>query len=217
MLDCLFLVPIGSGIPGNIFPRYLELQSWCDKNNSKILTCHKLFVNFARNYLATGGSGFANPKIPKAKWLFWIDSDVTFTIEQVEDLLSVSEEYKFCSGWYRSDLGNDAMCGKWDTDFFMENHYMPFFSVDSLKNLAKENPNTIVEADFTGFGFTKIHTSLLEKMTYPFFTYNMQEIGPYKEMAFEDVSFCQNCFKQTGVKPVIVPRIRVGHYKSFFV
>ena len=217
MLDCVFLVPIADGITGNLIPRYLELQSWCDKNNSKILTCHRLFLNFARNYLATGGRGFADPRPPDAKWLFWIDSDIDFTIEQVEDLLSIPEEHRFCSGWYRSNFGDHAMCGDWDIDFFQKDHHMPFLSVKALTKKAKENPNELIEAYFTGFGFTRIHRSIIEEMTYPYFTLNMNKLGEYQDMSFDDVSFCQNCKKETGVNPLIVPRLRVGHYKSFFV
>ena len=217
MLNCIFLIPIADGISGNILPRYLELQSWCDKNNSKILTCHRLFLNFARNYLATGGRGFADPRPPDAEWLFWIDSDIDFTIEQVEDLLSVPEEYKFCSGWYRSDYSDNAMCGAWYLEFFEKNHYMPYFSVEDLTTRAAEQPDTLVEAYFTGVGFTRIHRSIIEEMSYPYFTLNMNQLGKYRDMGFDDVSFCQNCKKETGVSPIIVPRLRVGHYKSFFV
>ena len=217
MLDYLFLVPIGDGIPGNILPNYLRLQTWCDKNNSQILTCHKLFLNFARNYLATQGGGFTNPQTPRAKWVIWIDSDVTFNIDQIEDLVSVPDQYKFCSGWYRSALDDHAMCGKWDVDYFEKHKHMPFFSVNELTKIGKEKPESLVEADFTGFGFTKLHTSILEEMTYPYFTLNVVHLGKYTDMSFEDVSFCQNCARETGIKPFIVPRIRVGHYKSFFV
>jgi hypothetical protein len=94
---------------------------------------------------------------------------------------------------------------------------MPFLSVDSLTKKAKENPNELIETVFTGFGFTRIHRSIVEEMTYPYFTLNMNQLGKYRDMGFDDVSFCQNCKKETGVSPIIVPRLRVGHYKSFFV
>lgn len=56
MLNTVFLIPIDHrGIHGKLFQQYLELQSWCEKNNSKIVTCSGLFLNFARNFLATGG------------------------------------------------------------------------------------------------------------------------------------------------------------------
>ena len=110
MLDCVFLVPIDHrGVQGKLMNNYLNLQSWCNANNSQILTVNGLFLNFARNYLATGGKGFANPTPPDAEWLFWIDSDVDFSIEQIEQLLSVPSTNKFVSGWYRSDYSDHAI------------------------------------------------------------------------------------------------------------
>jgi hypothetical protein len=218
MLDCLFLVPIDHrGIQGKLFPRYLELQSWCDKNNSAILTVSGLFLNFARNYLATGGGGLNDPKPPEAKWLFWIDSDIDFTIEQVETLLAVPEEHKFCNGWYRSDYSDNAMCGMWDEDFFDKNSYMPFLSVKKLTEIAKEDPHAMIQVDFSGFGFTRLASSIIEQMEYPYFTLNVHDLKKGKDMCFDDVSFCQNCEKETGVKPWVIPSLRVGHLKSFFV
>ena len=218
MLDCLFLVPIDHrGIQGKLFSQYLQLQSWCDRNNSAIFTVNGLFLNFARNYLATGGKGLTDPRPPEAKWLFWIDSDIAFTIEQVEKLLSVPEEHKFCNGWYVQDSSDNAMCGMWDEDFFSTNYHMPFFSANILTQIGQEKPDTLIEADFTGFGFTRLASSIIEQMVYPYFTLNIQELGEFRDMTFDDVSFCQNCENQTGVKPLIVPSLRVGHLKSFIV
>ena len=38
MLKCIFLIPIGNSVSGRLLTRFLELQTWCDNNNSKILT-----------------------------------------------------------------------------------------------------------------------------------------------------------------------------------
>ena len=130
MLDHIFLVPIDHrGVQGNCFNQYLELQSWCNKNNSAIFTCNGLFLNFARNFLATGGGGYADTSPPEAEWLFWIDSDIQFSIEQIEEMIKIPKDKKFVSGWYRSNYSDQAMVGKWDEDFFRENLHMPFTSV----------------------------------------------------------------------------------------
>jgi len=100
MLNCVFLIPIDHrGIQGQCFEQYLELQTWCNKNNSAIFSCNGLFLNFARNYLATGGGGFADTSPPEAEWLFWIDSDVKFNIEQIEHMLSIAPDKKFVTGY----------------------------------------------------------------------------------------------------------------------
>ena len=228
MLDCVFLVPIDHrGVQGKLMNNYLNLQSWCNANNSQILTVNGLFLNFARNYLATGGKGFIDPTPPDAEWLFWIDSDVDFSIGQIEHLLSIPSKNKFVSGWYRSDYSDHAMVGNWDEDYFRKQHYMPFLSVEWLDKIGKEEPHKLVEVDWCGFGFTKIHRSIFEEMEYPYFPLNHASIpncddlkgGKFdlEELSFEDVSFCRNCYEVTKIKPLVVPKIRLPHLKSFFV
>ena len=47
-------------------------------------------------------------------------------------------------------------------------------------------------------------------MEYPYFTL-MFDINKLKDLSSEDVSFCQNCVKDTKVKPIILPILKVGH------
>ena len=227
MLNCLFLVPIDHrGVQGKLISNYLNLQSWCDRNGSAILTCHGMFLNFARNYLATGGKGFVDTRPPDAEWLFWIDSDVDFTIEQVEYMMSLPKDKKFLCGWYRSDYSDKAMVGNWDEDYFRKHLHMPFTSVEWLEKLGKEEPHKLVEVDWCGFGFVRMHRSILEEMKYPYFPLNQVTVegcsqGDKKfdidDLSFEDVSFCRNLYQKTKIKPLVVPKIKVGHLKSFFV
>ena len=230
MLDHVFLIPIDHrGIQGPCFGQYLELQTWCDKNNSAIMTCNGLFLNFARNYLATGGGGYVDSSPPKAEWLFWIDSDINFTIEQIEYLVSMPPENKFITGWYRSDYGDQAMVGNWDLDYFRKNLHMPFTSVKWLMETAEKEPNKLVEVDWCEFGFTKVHRSIYEQMDYPYYPLRDAHVPdcehPYKkgekfdvhDLSFEDVSFCRNVYDKLKIRPLVVPKIRLPHHKSFFV
>lgn len=230
MLDNIFLVPIDHrGIHGALLPRYLKLQSWCERNNSEILTCHGQFLNFARNLLATGKRGYPYTNPPDAEWLFWIDSDIDFNIEKIEELVAVSPEHKFVTGWYRSDYSDRAMVGTWDENYFRKNLYMPFASVKWLDRMAEEKPSSLFTVDWCGFGFTKVHRSIYEQMDYPYYPLNRISIPdcdhPHNkgekfditDLSFEDVSFCRNCYKQTGIKPVVFPRVRLPHNKNFFV
>ena len=119
------------------------------------------------------------------------------------------------------------MVGNWDEDFFRRNHHMPFTSAKWLQEIGQKDPTKLVEVDWCGFGFTKIHRSIFEQMEYPYFPLNHAHIedcddrngGTFElnDLSFEDVSFCQNCFKKTGIKPKVLAPLRVGHYKSFFV
>lgn len=216
MPKILFLIPIGSSIPGQLIQPLLNLKAWCEKNDADIMTVVGKPHNFARNFLATGGKGFINPGPPEGvEWLIWLDSDILFTIEQLEILLKI--EHPFVAGWYVSDLSKSVMAGKWDLDYFKKHKEMPFLNKDLLQEEAKNNPTKLIEVDFTGFGFIKMHSSLLKRMKYPYFTLNEQNIDNYTDLSAEDVSFCQNCYKQTGIKPVISPLLHVGHLKSIFL
>lgn len=227
-MRCAFLTPIDHrGIQGKLFPQWLRLQQWCDANDSAILSVDGMFLNFARNHLASGGGGFAEPTPPEADWLFWIDSDIQFTISQVEDLLSIDPEKKFVTGWYRAADNDLAMVGDWDEEYFRKNHHMPFLSAKGLQKIAESDPNKLVAVDWCGFGFTKVHRSIYEAMEYPYYTLNGFDIGETayqhkegkfraKDLVFEDISFCQNCHKATGTRPHVVPRIKVNHLKSAF-
>lgn len=212
----LFLIPIGSSIPGQLVQPLLNLKAWCEKNDADILTVTGKPHNFARNFLATGGKGFVNPGPPEGvEWLVWLDSDIMFTMQQLELLLKI--EHPFVAGWYVSDLSKQVMCGKWDLEHFKQHKVMPFLDKDKLQEVAKTNPNQLVEVDFTGFGFVKMHASLLKRMKYPYFTLNLQNIDGCQDLSAEDVSFCQNCYEQTGIKPVVCPALHVGHLKPIFL
>ena len=124
-------------------------------------------------------------------------------------------------------LSDKAMVGNWDEDYFRKNYHMPFTSVEWLEKLGEEEPNKLVEVDWCGFGFVKMHRSIIEQMKYPYFPLNQVTIegcddrkgGTFElnDLSFEDVSFCRNCYEATKIKPLVVPKIRVPHLKSFFV
>ena len=152
-----------------------------------------------------------------------------FTIEQIEFMMSIPPVKKFVTGWYRSAHGDKAMVGHWDEDYFRKHLHMPFASAEGLTKMSEEEPNKLVQVDWCGFGFTKVHRSIYEQMDYPFYPLNKVYIPdcdhPHRkgekfdmnDLNFEDISFCQNCYEKTGIKPLVVPRIRVAHLKSFFV
>jgi len=144
-------------------------------------------------------------------------------------MMSIPKDKKFVTGWYRSDYSDNAMVGNWDEDFFRENLHMPFTSVDWLTKTAEEEGNKLVQVDWCGFGFTKVHRSIYEQMEYPYYPLrdafiekcnNPTKKGEkfdVKDLSFEDVSFCRNCYEETKIKPLVVPKMRVGHLKSFLV
>tara|TARA_R100000734_G_scaffold18882_1_gene16904 strand:- start:1449 stop:1766 length:318 start_codon:yes stop_codon:yes gene_type:complete len=105
---------------------------------------------------------------------------------------------------------------------------MPFTSAKFLKEKAEES-DKLLRVDWCGFGFTRVHRSIYEKMKYPYYPLNhvsvkgcvdpnnKDRIFDVEDLSFEDVSFCNNCYKVTGIKPLVVPKLRVGHLKSFII
>ena len=131
----------------------------------------------------------------------FIDSDQVFTLKDVKTLIEHPGD--FVSGWYIK--GNTPMVARWDEDKFMRTGFMDFLKQDEL-NSTKED----IEVDCCGFGFTKIKTSVLSKMSYPYFTNKQTTIGKYSENISEDASFCLDA----PIKPIIIPTLRVGHLKE---
>ena len=103
---------------------------------------------------------------------------------------------------------------------------MPFASAKWLSEEASINPNKLVDVDWCGFGFTKVHRSIFEKMKYPYFPLNHAHITDcdkgdgskfeLNDLSFEDVSFCQNCYKETGIKPKVLANFRFKVFDFFF-
>ncbi len=214
---CTFLLPIGNSINGQLLPQWFELSKWCSENNSEIKTVYGRPHAEARNFLASNGGWTIDNNKQKiighnSEWLIWIDSDIIFNITQIEDLLST--DYPFVSGWYKSDNSDQVMCGWLNDNFFKINKVMPFMSSKELINISKKEPKKAMKCDFVGFGFCKIKTDLIKQINYPYFTHIEQNRFGFKDLSAEDVSFCIKCFKETGIKPAVVPRLRVGHLKT---
>ena len=82
--------------------------------------------------------------------------------------------------------------------------------------MAEEEGNKLVQVDWCGFGFTKVHRSIYEQMKYPYYPLRdafiekcnhptkKGEMLDVKDLSFEDVSFCRNCYEQTKIKPFLL-------------
>ena len=204
------LIPTYVSVDALLFGQFIFLAQWATQQNIPIITVANRTHNDARNWLATGGGGFENSNqlIEQVDQLVWIDSDQVFKVEQLQTLIECEE--KFCSGWYVKET--PPMVARWDEDFFVENSHMDFLSIEELED-AKE----LLQVDYCGFGFTKTHTDILKKMEYPFFRNKLIDIHIYKENASEDVSFCLDAYEATGIKPMVLPELRVGHCKSMVI
>jgi hypothetical protein len=73
------------------------------------------------------------------------------------------------------------------------------------------------EVDYCGFGFTKVSTEILKQMEYPYFRQRMVDIGEYTENCSEDVTFCLDVKDKLGIKPTILPQLKINHLKEIYI
>ena len=207
-----FLVPIYNTISGRLFKRFLSLQEWCPQLDGKIYTVVGRTHADARNWLCTDGGGFSNPRnlINKVDYLVWIDADQDFNYTELNTLLSY--ESQFCAGWYVKDLSGIAMIADWNERDFKRQGTMNFWHQDDI--IKQKKP---FEVDYCGFGFTKVSTDILKEMEYPYFRQKVVEIGKYKENVSEDATFCLDVKDKLGIKPTILPQLRINHLKELFI
>ena len=207
-----FLVPIYNHISGRLFKRFLNLQEWCPQLDGKIYTVVGRTHADARNWLCTDGGGFSNPRslINKVDYLVWIDADQDFNYTELNTLLSY--ESQFCAGWYVKDLSGIAMIADWNERDFKRQGTMNFWHQDKIIEQKKS-----FEVDYCGFGFTKVSTDILKEMEYPYFRQRVVEIGKYKENVSEDATFCLDVKDKLGIKPTILPQLKIRHLKELYV
>ena len=207
-----FLVPIYNHISGRLFKRFLNLQEWCPQLDGKIYTVVGRTHADARNWLCTDGGGFSNPRslINKVDYLVWIDADQDFNYTELNTLLSY--ESQFCAGWYVKDLSGIAMIADWNENNFKKTGTMKFWHSDDIVKQKKP-----FEVDYCGFGFTKVSTDILKEMEYPYFRQRVVEIGKYKENVSEDATFCLDVKDKLGIRPTILPKLRIRHLKELYV
>jgi hypothetical protein len=207
-----FLIPIYNHISGRLFKRFLNLQEWCPQLDGKIYTVVGRTHADARNWLCTDGGGFTNPNnlINKVDYLVWIDADQDFNYTELNTLLSY--ESQFCAGWYVKDLSGIAMIADWNESKFKKDGQMKFWHSDDIVKQKKP-----FEVDYCGFGFTKVSTDILKEMEYPYFRQRVVEIGKYKENVSEDATFCLDVKDKLGIKPIILPELRIRHLKELYI
>ena len=207
-----FCIPIYNTISGKLLPQFLNLQEWCQQLDGQIYTVVGRTHADARNWLCTDGGGFQNPNklINKVDYLVWIDADQSFNYSQLVTLLEYDSP--FCAGWYVKDLSGTVMIADWNEDDFKKQGSMNFWNQSKIKT--QKEP---FEVDYCGFGFTKVSTDILKELEYPYFKQRMVEIGKYKENVSEDATFCLDVKDKLGIKPTILPQLRINHLKELYI
>lgn len=152
-----------------------------------------------------------------------IDSDIVFTAEQLTEMIEGAMKKKVVAGMYRmSNLKNYAFVKDWDAQYFIENGCFEFSTPEAVEEWKKQNPNErYMECAYSGMGMFAVHSSVLNGLTYPYFTGETFEIKDkngkiIREMFSEDVCLCKN-IQKLGYKIWIDTDIRVGHLKGIVI
>lgn len=151
-----------------------------------------------------------------------IDSDVIFTPDQVIQLIQSTDEHPVVAGMYRmADLTHFAFVKEWDTNYFKEHGTFKFSTPEEIENWKKETELKYFPVNYSGMGFMAVRKEVLDKMKYPYFDAEVQEIvkddgTKLRDICSEDVAFSKNILK-AGYQIVINTDIRVGHTKALII
>ncbi len=144
-------------------------------------------------------------------YLFWIDSDVLFTAEQIVRL--INHDVDIVSGCYLMHNNQHyPIVETMDDARFLENGHYDFWSREDLKK--KQEQGGLIEVCYVGFGFMCIKKGVFETLKYPFFAPRKIKFAnsEVEEWASEDVSWCLNV-RDLGYKVLIDPHVQVAHQK----
>ena len=151
-----------------------------------------------------------------------IDSDIIFTPEQIVQLIESTDEHPVVAGMYRmADLSHFAFVKDWDTSYFKENGTFKFSTPEEIEKWKKETELKYLPVNYTGMGFMAVKKEVLDKMKYPYFDAEVQEIvkedgTKLRDICSEDVAFSKNIYK-AGYQIVVNTDIRVGHIKPLII
>lgn len=141
-------------------------------------------------------------------YIMWIDSDILFTNDQFEKLLSNNVD--ICGGVYLMDGGKQfAVVKDWDEESFIKNGTFDFLTPDDISKSPR-----LMEVAYSGFGFLLIKRGVFEKIKYPWFGPKYSKMNQCVDFASEDVSFCLRA-KEVGFKIHIDPTVWVRHEKTY--
>jgi len=140
-------------------------------------------------------------------FIMWIDSDILFTPEQFQRLLS--HDMGIVSGVYVMEGGKFiATVEKWDEETFAKQGYFDFMTVDETNG-----KKDLIKVAYTGMGFMLVKKGVFERLEYPWFKPIEKQIGNMVDFTMEDAAFCLR-IREKGVSVLIDPTVRVGHEKK---
>ena len=206
-------------LPGRMFSGKF-LQSWtillnhCIRKNINIVISQHYNPNvyYVRSQCLGGNVLAGIHQKPwqgqlKYDYSMWIDSDMVFTPDQFEKLLSYDKD--IVSGiYYTEDKVHFTAVQDWDTEYFQKTGTFKFLELSDVADKTE-----LMEIAYNGMGFMLIKNGVFESIQYPWFEPRRVELSNnIEDFASEDVSFCLKA-REAGYKIYIDPTMIVGHEK----
>lgn len=144
-------------------------------------------------------------------YMFWIDSDIVFTTNDVLAILKHDKD--ICSGCYvMHNNTHYPIVRQMDDEYYLKNGHYEFLDRNTLKELAEKKE--LIGVDYVGFGFMCVKKGVFESLTYPYFAPVQFTFGTdfIREYASEDVSWCIHV-KSKGYTVYVDPCVVVAHQK----
>lgn len=219
MKKILFCLP-GKTFSNNFLLSWSEFLLWCTKNNiiPYVNIQYNAVIYYCRNLLLGADLQNGKNQLPfngklDYDYIMWIDSDIIFTPNDFIRLLNVNQD--IVSGLYLMEGGEQyATVQKWDYEYFGKNFSFEFLTPKFVKDYQEQYPNTLIDVEYTGFGFILIKKGVFEKIGYPWFKPIYYDLpNGISDFCAEDVGFCKMAIKN-GFKIYIEPNVIVGHEKT---
>lgn len=210
-------------LPGSSFSKEF-LQSWSDLlfnlvslgHSVKMSTAYDANVFYSRTRCLCSETLKGKDQKPfggqlEYDYMFWIDSDIVFTADQVLQLIKHDKD--IVSGCYvMHNNQHYPIVIDMDNDFYLKHGHYDFLDRKRLAERAEQKE--LFEAAYVGFGFMCVKRGVFESLTYPFFSPLHIDFGTdhLSEYASEDVSWCIRV-REKGYKVLIDPTVQVAHQK----
>lgn len=195
----LIAVPYDTDIPGATYDTHMEFMIELGRREASL--------PYSVAFATVGGvfTPLAREKIAEAAvrdgydYVFMFDSDMSIPVDVLDRL-------------YKHDVDIVAPLAfmrrpPYFPVIFIQRQAIengkPYFSTTTVKNYPK---NKLFECDATGFGAVLIKTSVIKKMTPPYF---MSTCG-----TGEDILFCLNAKNQANARVFVDTSLPIGHLKS---
>lgn len=215
-IDLIICIP-GNNFSGKFMQCWTALMFYCINNgiNLEILQMYSSNIYHVREAFLSQTVMSLTPNIKpfggrKYDYSLWIDSDQTYTPEDLERL--IAHDVDIVAGAIKVGQGDEFAFGWFDEDTMYKKGELLRMKAGEI-----EGKKALIDVDFCGFAFTLVKRGVFESLRFPYFGAVNYDVWPsckgWLGLQGEDLSTFYR-IKQNGYKVWIDPLTRVGHEKT---